>query len=222
MLTDHWPLMGLRLTTPRLELRLPGDEELAALADLAAEGFHDPDRMPFVVPWTDLPPAERARSVVQHHWLRRGDWTPGNWALNLTVLEEGRVVGLQTVMARDFAVLREVETASWLGTRHQGRGIGTEMRAAVLHLAFAGLGAQEARSGAFAHNDSSYAVSRKLGYLPDGIDRYAVRGRPETNRRLRLTRADWESHRTVQVSIAGLPPCLPLFGAQEPPPTGDA
>ncbi|MER7766828.1 GNAT family N-acetyltransferase [Kitasatospora sp. NPDC096140] len=216
---DHWPLLGLRLNTARLELRLPDGEELAALAALAADGVHEPDRMPFIVPWTDLPPAERARSVVQHHWLRRGNWSPDDWALNLAVFEHDRVVGLQTVAARDFAVLREVTTASWLGARHHGRGIGTEMRAAVLHLAFAGLNAREARSGAFEDNASSFAVSRKHGYEPDGTERHVVRGRPAVNRRLRLTRAHWEAHRRVPVSIRGLPPCLPMFGS---PDTGGA
>ncbi|MEV7601212.1 GNAT family protein [Kitasatospora sp. NPDC089797] len=215
MLTDHWPLLALRLTTPRLELRLPADDELADLAALAAEGIHAPDRMPFLVPWTDLPPAERARSVVQHHWLCRGAWSPQDWSLNLAVLEDGRVVGLQTVTARDFAVLREVGTASWLGARHQGKGIGTEMRAAVLHLAFAGLGALEATSGAFEDNDTSYRVSRKLGYEPDGTERRVVRGRPATKRRLRLTRTRWQEQQTpagIPVSIDGLTPCLPMFG----------
>jgi hypothetical protein len=37
----HWPLHGLRLRTPRLELRLPGLEELDALAQLSADGVHD-------------------------------------------------------------------------------------------------------------------------------------------------------------------------------------
>lgn len=111
----------------------------------AAEGVHERDRMPFIVPWTDLPPAERARSVVQHHWLRRGNWATDNWALHLCVFEDGRVVGLQTIAAHDFAVLRQVSTASWLGVHHQRQGIGTEMRAAVLHLAFAGLGARPTR-----------------------------------------------------------------------------
>ena len=32
MLIDHWPLLGLRLITPRLELRLPSDAELSELA----------------------------------------------------------------------------------------------------------------------------------------------------------------------------------------------
>ncbi|MFI9323300.1 GNAT family N-acetyltransferase [Kitasatospora aureofaciens] len=212
MLIDHWPLLGLRLNTPRLELRLPTDSELAGLADLAAEGVHEPDRMPFLVPWTDLPPTERARSVVQHHWLRRGNWSPDNWALNLAVFENGQVVGLQTIAARDFAVLREVATGSWLGARHQRQGIGTEMRAAVLHLAFAGLDALEATSGAFEDNASSFAVSQKHGYESDGIDRHVVRGRPVTNRRLRLTRDRWETHAHIPVAISGLLPCLPMFG----------
>jgi hypothetical protein len=41
---------------------------------------------------------------------------------------------------------------------------GAEMRAAVLHLAFAGLGTAEAVSGAFEDNLAFHAVSRKLGY----------------------------------------------------------
>jgi RimJ/RimL family protein N-acetyltransferase len=203
MVTDHWPLAGLRLSTPRLELRLPTADELGELGELAAEGVHDPERMPFRVPWTDLPPAERARSVVQHHWLRLGDWTADRWALNLAVFEDGRVVGLQTLGAADFALLREVGTGSWLGARHHGRGIGTEMRIAVLRLAFAGLDAVDAVSGAFADNPSSFAVSQKLGYQPDGVERLLVRGRPTTVRRLRLPRDRWLQHQLHQRTRRG-------------------
>ncbi|MGW5365914.1 GNAT family N-acetyltransferase [Actinopolymorpha pittospori] len=212
MLVDHFPLLGLRLRTPRLELRLPDTEELAALADLAAKGIHAPDAMPFFVPWTDQPPADVARSVVQHHWLRLGTWTPEHWSLNLTVFRAGDVVGMQSIGARDLAVSREVHTGSWLGLRHQGQGIGTEMRAAVLRLAFDGLGAEHATSGAFEHNLRSSGVSRKLGYEPDGIHRRVVRGAVTVERRLRLTRANWERHRTTAVTIEGLAPCLPLMG----------
>src|SRR6187399_828348 len=176
MLADHFPLLGLRLTTPRLELRLPSDDELAALAELAAQGVHDPEQMPFVIPWTDQPPSGVARSVVRYHWLRLGDWTPRDWELNLTVFRDGAVAGQQSIGAKDLAITREVRTGSWLGQRHQGQGIGTEMRAAVLHLAFAGLAAEEAVSGAFEHNVASLAVSRKLGYEPDGVSRRVVRG----------------------------------------------
>ncbi|NDU77400.1 GNAT family N-acetyltransferase [Actinomadura sp. DSM 109109] len=212
MLVDHFPLLGLRLTTPRLELRLPSPEELGALADVAAEGVHAPETMPFKVPWTDRPPAEVARGVVQHHWSTLAAWTPERWALDLTVFHAGEVVGQQTVRAHDLAVIRQVDTGSWLGRRHQGQGIGTEMRAAVLHLAFAGLGADEALSSAFEDSHASNAVSRKLGYRPNGVGRRAVRGSMTIDRRFLLTRAGWERHRTVPVTIEGLAPCLPMFG----------
>ncbi|WP_059007241.1 GNAT family N-acetyltransferase [Streptomyces specialis] len=218
MLTDHWPLAGLRLTTPRLELRLPADEELAELADLAVAGVHPPEEMPFLVPWTDLPPAERARSVLQYHWRCRAAWTPADWSLPLVVLMDGRVVGTQAVNARDFAVVRQTGSGSWLGARYQRQGIGTEMRAAILHLAFEGLGAEEAVSSAFAHNTASLTVSKKLGYEHDGIAHHAVRDRRVTDHRLRVTRARWAAHRTVPVSLTGLEPCLPLFGAVTPTP----
>ncbi|WP_405088044.1 hypothetical protein [Microbispora sp. NBC_01389] len=76
----HWPLFALKVTTPRLELRLPTLNDLDALADRAAEGVHDPAGMPFGVPWTDAPPDERARSTVQVHWfVRRYGISPGDY-----------------------------------------------------------------------------------------------------------------------------------------------
>ncbi|GLY86085.1 GNAT family N-acetyltransferase [Actinoallomurus iriomotensis] len=212
MLVDHFPLVGLRLRTPRLELRLPSPEELATLAEVAADGIHTPDVMPFLIPWTDQPSAEVARAVIQHHWLRLGNWSSQDWSLSFTVFHAGDVVGQQSIGARDLAVIRQVQTGSWLGQRHQRRGIGTEMRAAVLHLAFTQLGAEEAVSSAFADNPASQAVSRKLGYQPDGLDRHLVRGAMVIDCRMRLTREDWERHRTIPVTIDGLTPCLPMFG----------
>jgi hypothetical protein len=38
VLTDVWPLFGLVLGTPRLELRSPSPEQPAALAELADDG----------------------------------------------------------------------------------------------------------------------------------------------------------------------------------------
>jgi RimJ/RimL family protein N-acetyltransferase len=213
-LVDHWPLLGLRLVTPRLELRLPREAELAALADLAAGGIHDPARMPFAVPWTDLPPAERARSVIQYYWSRLGACQPADWSLPFSVFHDGTVIGQQEISARDFATTRQAATGSWLGQAYQGRGLGTEMRAAVLHLAFACLGARDAVSGAFEDNPASLAVSVKLGYERDGINRLAVRGERVTEYRLRLTRERWEEHRGVPVTVSGLGPCLPLLGLE--------
>lgn len=217
MLTDVWPLFGLVLRTPRLELRLPSLEQLAALGELAGEGVHDPAAMPFVTPWTDAPPPERARSVLRWQWSKWGALTPEKWSLGLVVLAGGEVVGTQELAGADFAVTREVETGSWLGLRHHGRGIGTEMRAAVLHLAFAGLGAETATSAAFTDNPASLGVSRRLGYEPDGLARHAVRGQLRLDQRLRLDRDRWAAHRTVPVEIEGLDPCRELLGLSAVP-----
>lgn len=208
----HWPLYELRLNTPRLELRLPSIEELDALAQLSTAGVHDPRTMPFAVPWTDLPPVERARSLMQFHWRAMGNWAPENWDLQLCVFVAGAVVGAQGVGGRNFAVLKEVHTGSWLGLDHQGQGIGTEMRAAVLHLAFAGLNAESAVTAAMTDNAASNAVSRKLGYQRGGLVRTRVREALGYEQRFALDRERWAQCRSVPVEMAGLVPCLPLFG----------
>ncbi|MFF8612627.1 GNAT family N-acetyltransferase [Streptomyces sp. NPDC015350] len=209
----HWPPYGLRLRTPRLELRLPDLELLDELSAVGAGGVHPPDRMPFTVPWTDVPPEERGRAVFRHVLHTVADWSVRDWTLSLAVLCEGEVVGRQDLAATDFAVTGEVATGSWLGLAHQGRGIGTEMRAAALHLAFAGLGARSAVSAAMTDNPRSLGVSRRLGYLPDGLSVAAVRGTPVTLQRLRLDRARWEECRSIEVAVEGLDGCRKEFGA---------
>lgn len=47
---ELWPLSGLRLVTGRLELRVPREGDLVALAELATAGVHDPEVMPFSIP----------------------------------------------------------------------------------------------------------------------------------------------------------------------------
>ncbi|MEU0100536.1 GNAT family protein [Streptomyces sp. NPDC006267] len=208
----HWPLYGLRLRTPRLELRLPGLELLDELASVAAGGVHAPDRMPFTVPWTDGRPEEVGRGVLQHVLGTVADWSVQDWTLSLAVLHEGRAVGRQDLSGRGFAVRRQVRTGSWLGLAFQGRGLGTEMRAAALHLAFAGLGARYAVSSAMTDNPRSLGVSRRLGYTDDGLETEIVRGAPVALRRLRLDRTRWEAHRSVDITVEGLDACRAEFG----------
>jgi RimJ/RimL family protein N-acetyltransferase len=230
-LTTHWPIAGLRLRitvgaaagpASTIGLRLPDDEDLSALAALAEAGVHDPALQPFSVAWTDVEPAARAQSVLQYHWRCLGDWSPDDWTLNLVVVRDGAVVGTQGISAKNYRIVREVGTGSWLGRRHQGKGTGTAMRAAVLALAFDGLGADYALSEAFTDNPASLAVSRKLGYADDGMERMAIRGRAAESRRLRIARAAWQAPGGAtglgigEVAIDGLEPCLPLFGAGKP------
>lgn len=206
------PLFDLRLHTARLRLRLPNLDDLTALAELAAEGVHDPAAQPFLVPWTDAPPAERVRATMRYHWSKWSEWRPDRWSLPLVAEYEGAIVGTQELMAHDFGILREVSTGSWLGLRYHGLGLGTEMRAAVLALGFRGLGAEYATSGAHSDNSASLGVSRKFGYREDGIERHVVRGREVKTIRLRLDRAGWrECQDRFPVEILNLEPCLPAF-----------
>jgi RimJ/RimL family protein N-acetyltransferase len=209
----YWPFFDLRVRTPRVELRYPNDDDLVELAALAARGVHPPDFMPFTAPWTDVPSPEMERNALQWHWRTRADLTPDRWGLLFVTVEDGAIVGTQGLQAKDFAVTRTVSSGSWVGMAHQGQGIGKEMRAAVLHLAFAGLGAQTAFSGAYVDNAASISVSRALGYQEDGYDIVARRGEAARELRFRLERADWETHnRRDDIVIEGLELCLPLLG----------
>ena len=87
------------------------------------------------------------RGTLQYYWLRRADWTPTNWGFPCAVLSDGVIVGAEEIMADDFAIRRVIATGSWFGRACQSRGIGKEMREAILHLAFAGLGANLNRPG---------------------------------------------------------------------------
>ncbi|NUT49276.1 MAG: GNAT family N-acetyltransferase [Saccharothrix sp.] len=207
---EHWPFRDLVLRTPRLDLRPDDDEGLAELADVTLEGIHAPDRMPFGVEWSDAPRDKLGVNTFQYYWGLRAALTPERWTLSFLVRLDGRVIGVQALSGVDFRVLREVTSGSWLGLRHQGRGFGTEMRAAVLMFAFDHLGAVVARSSAFDDNLASHGVSRKLGYRPDGTFRQLRRGEPAQQTRLLLTpdafrRPDWD------LACDGVTPCLPLL-----------
>src|SRR3984885_13524461 len=149
MPNDQWPPFDLRVRTPRLEIRLPTDPDLYRLNELVDLGVHEQSAMPFTIPWTDTPTPRRHRESLRFWWSARADWSPGSWNLPGAFFVAGPPGGGQELRPKTFARLRTVETASWLGRQHQGQGLGKEMRAAILHLAFEGLGAIEAISGAF-------------------------------------------------------------------------
>ncbi|WP_214365676.1 GNAT family N-acetyltransferase [Pseudonocardia sp. H11422] len=211
---EQWPLRNLVLRSPRLELRPDDDAGLFELVEVGYRGVHPPGEMPFLVPWTDADPAYMGRGTLQHFWSQRAQLSPERWALHFLVRFDGEVVGVQSVVGTDFAVTREVSTGSWLGLPQQGRGIGTEMRAAVLLFAFDHLGARQARSGAFADNTASHRVSAKLGYRPDGTNTYARRGERVEEVRLLLTPEAFADHRPAwTLQVEGAADCAGLLGA---------
>ena len=215
-LESAWPLFGLRLHTERLVLRLPTDADLVELMALARLGIHPPDEMPFDVAWSTLPSPEFERGFMQHHWSQRASWTPDDWSLNLMVERDGDVIGAQTIRGERFAVLRTVDTGSWLGRDFQGRGFGKEMRAAVLGFAFDGLGAEVAETSAFLDNAASNGVSRSLGYQENGLATRAPQGVARVIQKFRMTAEGWRARPRPALAIEGLDGIRDLFGAEEP------
>jgi RimJ/RimL family protein N-acetyltransferase len=203
-------LFGVRLRTPRLELRVPADQELERLYAVASGGIHPPEEMPFGVAWTDDLTLE---SFVAYHRQLRDSWDPRSWRFDFGVWADGELVGVQGLSADGFAEARVAATGSWLGRRYQGQGIGTEMRAAVLELAFGPLGAVAVTSSAFAANTASRRVSEKLGYEIVGEDTMSPRGVPQRHLLLRLERERWRGA-PFPVELEGAAACLPLFGAE--------
>lgn len=204
-------LYKLRIRTPRLELRLGSHHELLGLGRIAEQGVHPPNEMPFAVAWTDrIGEPDFLDGFVAFHEQHLADWSPNDWKLNLLVWEHDELAGTQTVLAKDFARRRCVATGSWIGRVHQRRDIGTEMRAAVLELAFRGLGAVKAESSWLEGNRASRRVSEKLGYAEYTVGEKSPRGTPVLEHGVAIDRSSWSC--PIPVEFVGLERCLPLFG----------
>lgn len=202
---ELWPATALRIRAGDLELRWIDDDLLMELARLAAAGIHAPDAMPFAYPWTRGTPEHVARSVMEYQWSNRAKLGPDELRLELAVLWNGRPVGIQGAGGSDWSVLRSVETGSWLGREYQGRGIGARMRVLMLHGLFAGLGAQEVTSAAYADNVASNAVSRRTGYLPNGTRRVVREGTAQVENRYVMSRERWSELAGSHTLLLGAP-----------------
>jgi len=170
--------------------------------------------MPFGVPWTRFEPPYLQQQGLQFYWGARAKLTPEAWDLPFAVYDGDDLVGVQSVGAESFAVNHQVNTGSWLARTAQGKGIGKQMRAAVLHLAFAELGTQVAVTSAFADNPASLGVTRSLGYEDNGSFLDNREGKAVQHLRFVLTRDRWEQHRRDDIQVSGLDPCRPLLGAE--------
>ncbi len=188
---DIWPLLGVKLSVSDVELSAIDDTTALDLGRLAAAGIHG-DALPFLRPWTRGTPVEVARSVYAYQSGVRAGCTPEHWALEFAARLDGTLIGVQALEADDFPTTRSAESGSWLGRNWQGRGIGTLLRIAVLSFAFDGLGANEVRTSAWADNAASNAVTRKLGYEPNGEQVLDREGSAAVMKRYRLDRATWE------------------------------
>ena len=202
--------------TPSLELRGATDELLEALIPVVRAGVVDgAGPLPFDDPmslYEDSP--QREWRWLQKIWSGRSRVSREWWRLYFVVMVDGQAVGVQDLTGVDFAALGTVETFSWLAPSARGRGIGREMRSAVLHLAFEGLGAHEAQSEAFVDNDASNNVSRALGYESNGTNWATRRGARAQLLRWKLTDRMWAKQRRDDIKLIGVGDCLPLLGLQ--------
>lgn len=211
----EWPPFGIRVTTPRLELRVVREADVPEVIEAIDAGIHDPGVMPFATPFTDAERPEREHNTYRWYWSAAG-MTPEKWNMVFGVRADGEFVGIQSIEADDFVHRRTFTTGSWLRRDVQGRGYGKEMRAAVLTVAFDHLGAEVAVSESFVDNPQSVGVSRALGYEENGTGRHAPRGEPVDTIRWRLTRERFEKLRGdgtyPEIEVAGVEPALPLLG----------
>jgi RimJ/RimL family protein N-acetyltransferase len=206
----EWPFFDLRITSGDVLLRGATDGDLPALLEALPD---DLELDPRLERFATLPEArDRERRFVAGLWRHRGQWSPSSWCLDLVVEHRGRVVGIQSLEGDDFPTLRTVDSASWLTPGARGRGVGTAMRAGVLALAFDHLGADAAVTSAVRSNAASLGVSRRLGYVDNGVGRVHGAAGPVDLQYLRLSRGAWRAS-GVTARISGVEACLPWFEA---------
>ncbi|WP_150463113.1 GNAT family N-acetyltransferase [Nesterenkonia ebinurensis] len=173
-LEEVWPPFGLRIESPRLVLRQVRETDFAGFLAAASSGIRNTEKCPFLTPWDDNPPEAMARNSLPYIWSQRAKIGPDHWYLMLGVFlknddrSEGLLIGVQDVNARNYRVMRTVNSGSWMRRDHQGQGLGKEMRAAMLLWAFDHFNAEYAQSGANSWNKPSQGVSASLGYQTVG------------------------------------------------------
>jgi RimJ/RimL family protein N-acetyltransferase len=212
MADSAYPPLNVAVHTPRLSLLGATDDLLMGLVPAVRAGIavgtplgiDDPSSF-----YKDSP--EREWSWLRRMWGGRGNITDTHWRLYLVVVVDGTAIGMQDVWGDEFASFGTVESFSWLVPGQRRRGLGKEMRQAVLHLAFAGFGAREANSGAFVDNVGSNRISESLGYERNGIDWATRNGEPAEIQRWRLKRERWAQNRRNDIELAGVTECLPVF-----------
>jgi RimJ/RimL family protein N-acetyltransferase len=206
----EWPLFDLRLSVGDVALRPVTDADLPAIAAMYDD---DDEQDPRWEHFAGLSAQRnRHRLLVQRTWHHRGSWSPSSWCLDLAVEVSGEPVGLQALEADDFAKLRTVDSGSWLAVQARGHGTAVAMRTAILGLAFDHLGAVAAISSARVDNAPSLAVSRRLGYVENGVSLTESPTGVVELQHLRLTRESWAAH---PVEVTGLDACLAWFGVSD-------
>ena len=196
------PVDDLALTGPTLRVRIPREEDAAALFEHASD--------PEVTRWFSWGPYS-SQAEARSYLARLPAQRERGEHLDLVVehLEAGPIgiTGLGEHARRD----RRAVIGSWLGRAWWGTGANQEAKALMCHLAFTLLGLE--RLGAYSnveHARSQRALER-LGFRREGV----LRGYHRHGDRaldvviFGLLRAEWE---------AGGLPAVPITVTGEPPP----
>jgi RimJ/RimL family protein N-acetyltransferase len=209
---DVWPLHGIRLRTADLDLQVMTEADLPRLARLMPD---DLELNPHATRYAGFDePANRRAVLAQGYWRALGMWSPEDWALPFVARSGGEPVGVQWLEGPDWTSDRTVDSSSWLVAPARGRGLGKQMRAAVLALAFGRLGAAAAISSAVLGNGGSLGVSRALGYRD--THRSVLEHSGETLQHVRLEASAWSASGLAHgVVVDGVAEALPLFGLPE-------
>jgi len=208
-----YPPLNVQVHTPLLSLLGATDELLEQLLPVVRKGVVTAPPWPFDDPmslYKDNP--DREWAWLRAIWAGRAKVSDDFWRLYFVVAVDGKPVGMQDLKATNFSDFGAVDTFSWLSPDARGRGLGKEMRRAVLHLAFDGLHAQAAASDAFFDNHASNRVSEALGYQRNGTDWATRRGEAAELYRWRLTREQWFKSRREDIDLIGVAECRPVLG----------
>ena len=108
-LADVWPVFGLLIQTPRLQLRLPRQDDLCELTR-AARVIAAPGEPQLHLPWMYRPSPDTERQFLQRYWRALAHWKPGSWHLPLAIYLDAKPVGIQDIWASDFARTRSAGT----------------------------------------------------------------------------------------------------------------
>ncbi len=191
----------LALTGPTLRVRIPRDEDAAALFVQASD--------PEVTRWFSWGPyasEAEARSYLARLAAQRAHGE--HLDLVIEHLEAGPIgiTGLGEFAPRD----RRATIGTWLGRAWWGTGANHEAKALMCHLAFALLGLE--RLGAYSNveHERSQRALQRLGFRREGVlRRYHRHGRQSLDVVVfGLLREEWEAGPLARepVAVAGAPP----------------
>lgn len=191
----------LVLTGPTLRVRIPRDDDAAALFAEASD--------PEVTRWFSWGPYS-SEAEARSYLARLAPQRKRGEHLDLVIehLDAGPIgiSGLSELVPRD----RRAVVGTWLGRAWWGTGANHESKALMCHLAFGLLGLE--RLGAYSNveHERSQRALRRIGFKREGVLRRYHRhdGRGLDVVVFGLLRSDWEAGplATVPVTVAGEPP----------------